>query len=117
LIVYKPGYEFLQQDLTFSDSITGQLLTLRRDDGIEVRAHDRESGAALRLLFVSEAGVAKPGALARMTIRLDQDGVGRLPTAVSDAPLMLWATGYRPITLAGGSGQPIELLFAKDDQF
>jgi hypothetical protein len=120
--VYRPDFEYLQQRLMFATSVADQVLPLHREEGVELRAHDRQSGDAVRHVYVSEAdtlsnaGVAKPGALARFIVRLDATGVGRLPRGVLEQPVAFWAEDYAPIKITAWDGEPLDLRFSRVSQ-
>ena len=73
--------------MSFTAPVLDYVVELHRDEGIEFRAHDRATGSALRLVFVSVSDVSTPGDAAKFSIGLNDAGSGRLPSALMNDTL------------------------------
>jgi Carboxypeptidase regulatory-like domain len=104
---YKPGYEMVRQRITYSAPIRDLTIRLRRDAGVELSAHDAASGKALEYVYAFEVIGDHNGS--QLVVRLDEDGIGHLPRALSGTTLAFSADGYLPQTIAAWEGDRLDL--------
>lgn len=107
LSAYKPGYELFRERITYVSPVADKAIRLRPGTGVEIRAHVASSGAAVRDLQVAEA--LRDGDLGMvLQIRLDENGVGSLPSGLAGSTLTIDGAG-RSIVVREWDGQPLDL--------
>jgi hypothetical protein len=105
LAVYKPGYEMHRKRISFDTGSKELTIRLREETGVEVTAH--EAGRPLRQLIAAEVLGTARGALLRL--QLDDDGRGRLPSALAGSTLRFVAPGCEPTVIEAWNGSKLEL--------
>jgi hypothetical protein len=107
LTAYKPGYEMFRERIAYASPVPDMTIELRRDVGVEFRAHDAASGKALAHVFASEMIGTRSGA--QLQLLLDENGVGYLPRTLAGATLKFTAGGYLSPTIAAWDGRTLDL--------
>jgi hypothetical protein len=111
LSVHKPGYEMHRERMAYGSPTTGMTIRLRASRGAEIRAREAKRGAPLRLLSATE--VTADGNGSRLTIRLDENGIGYLSSTLAGSTISFHATGYQPVVIPDWTGQGLELRFER----
>jgi hypothetical protein len=106
LSVYKPDYDLVRQRETVSASVFGFTLTLPRNDGLEIRVHDADTGTPLPMVAVR---VQDRGPGLRLPL---SDGVGELPDALAGETVEISANGYAPVSITPRRGGRTEVTLA-----
>jgi hypothetical protein len=109
LTVYKTGYELHRKRISFDTNSKELTIRLREEPGIEVTAH--EAGRPLRQLIAAEVLGTARGTLLRL--ELDDEGMGRLPSALAGSTLRFIAPGCEPTVIEAWSGTKLELQFER----
>jgi hypothetical protein len=110
LTVYKPGYEMQREKISYSSPITNKTITLRRSAGVEVRVQSAPTGPEIRQLFIRETMPGSDYGIG-LSIALDGEGIGYLPSALAGSTLNIQRSGARPIVIERWNGQSLELKF------
>lgn len=110
LTVYKPGYEMQREKISYSSPITNKAITLRKSAGVEVRVQSAPNGPEIRQLFISEKMPDSDYGIG-LSIALDGEGIGYLPSALAGSTLSIARSGARPIVIEKWNGQSLELKF------
>ena len=111
LTVYKPGYAMFRERLAYTAPTLDITIRLRRDAGIEVRAHDAMTGKPLRKVLAIEMVGDRP--TLKVPIPLDEEGTGHIPAALAGAALAFGADGYAMQRLSTWNGESLELRFSR----
>jgi hypothetical protein len=112
LSVYKPGYEMVRERVTYGTPISGMTIRLRPSPGVGISVIDAESGRGIREVFLSETIGDTDGI--GLWVRLDENGAGSLPSALSGSTLRIAARGgYAPAVIQEWNAQPLELRLKK----
>ncbi len=112
LIAYKPGYEMFRERISYTSPIPDMTIELRRDVGVELRAHDAANGKALPHVHAFEMIGARNGA--QLQVHLDENGVGYLPRALAGATLKFTVGDYVSRTISAWDGKRLDLKFVRN---
>jgi hypothetical protein len=107
LSVYKPGHEMRRTRISYTLPIADMTISLRQEAGVPIRVREAGSGEALQQIFATEMIGDHTGS--RLQLRLDDDGVGYIPAALSGSTLSFSAVGYAPAVISGWDGQRLDL--------
>ncbi len=105
---YKPGYELFRERITYVSPVANKSIRLRPGTGVEIGAHVASSGAAVRDLQVIEALRDGGGLGIVLQVRLDENGVGSIPSGLAGSTLTIEGAG-RSIVVREWDGQPLDL--------
>lgn len=106
--IYKPGYEMVRERITYGSPITNMTTRLRQSSGVEVKAQATETGRPRRELFVIEMlGNGTRGI--QLRVRLDENGVGSLPSALAGSTLNIHGSSATPAVIREWNAQPLDL--------
>jgi hypothetical protein len=111
LTIYKPGYDLYRERIAYASPMTDMTIRLSRGNGVQLRARDSASGKPLRKLSAFEMIGDRNGL--RLSVALDEDGVGYLPGGLQGATIAMWADGYEQQTVSAWDGQRLDLKFAR----
>ena len=114
MTVYKPGYALYRERIAFAAPILDMTIRLRRDLGVEVRAHDAATGKPLRKLVASEMRGDRP--TFQVTIPLDEEGVGYVPGGLSGITVDFWADGYATQSVREWDGEQLNLKLVREQR-
>ncbi len=106
LVAHKAGYDMYRERVSYSAPIPEMKIELRRDAGVEVRAHDA-SGKSPPHVWASE--VIGDGKGVMLQVNLDEQGVGYIPRALAGATIAFSAGGYTPLTVPAWNGKRLNL--------
>jgi hypothetical protein len=107
LTVYKPGFQMHRQRLSFDTNSKEHTIRLREEPGVELTAHVADTDSPLRRLIAVEVIGTGRGTL--LHLQMDDQGTGRLPTALAGSTLRFIAPGCQPITIDRWDGEKLEL--------
>jgi hypothetical protein len=113
LTAYKPGYEMFRERISYS-SPKEMTIRLRQDGGVQIRARHAGSGKPLQSVFAIEMVGERNGS--RLQLRLDQNGVGSIPSALQGSTISFSAFGYAPVVIRDWNGQSLDLQLEKQAQ-
>lgn len=108
LTVYKLGYEMQREKISYSSPITNKKITLRKSAGVEVRVQSASDGTQIHQLFVRERMPGSDYGIA-LSIPLDREGIGYLPSALAGSTLTIQPYGSKPVVIEKWDGQSLEL--------
>jgi len=111
MTVYKPGYAMYRERIAFAAPVLDMTIRLRRDAGVEVRAHDAATGKPLRKLTVSEMRGERP--TFQVPVPLDEEGAGYIPGALAGTAVDFWAEGYATQSVREWDGERLTLKFVR----
>jgi hypothetical protein len=114
MTVYKPGYALYRERLAFAAPILDMTIRLRRDLGVEVRAHDAATGKPLRKVVASETRGDRP--TFQVTVPLDEEGVGYIPGGLAGTTVDFWADGYAMQSIREWDGEQLTLKFVRAER-
>jgi hypothetical protein len=114
MTVYKPGYAMYRERIAFAAPSLDMTIRLRRDAGVEVRAHDSATGKPLRKLVASE--MRGDRATFQVPVPLDEEGAGYIPGALAGAAIDFWAEGYAPQSVREWDGERLNLKFVRQQR-
>jgi carboxypeptidase family protein len=112
MTVYKPGYALYRERIAFAAPILDMTIRLRRDAGVEVRAHDAATGKPLQKLTASEIRGERP--TFQVAVPLDEDGTGYIPGGLAGATVDFWAEGYATQSVREWDGERLNLKFVRE---
>jgi len=112
MTVYKPGYAMYRERIAFAAPILDMTIRLRRDVGVEVRAHDAATGNPLRKLTASEMRGER--ATFQVSVPLDEEGAGYIPGALAGVAIDFWADGYAVQSVREWDGERLDLKFVRE---
>jgi hypothetical protein len=107
--VYKPGYEMFRDRISYGSPVNDMAFRLRRSSGVELRIQVEEGGKTLRNVFMREKIGDSEGI--GLWIRLDENGMGSIPSALSGSSLTFGVTGYVPAVIEKWDARPLDLRF------
>lgn len=107
LTVYKPGYELYRAPLSYGSPVSDMLISMRPARGVEIRARDAESNAAVSSVTVVEIFNGMRGIV--LQLQADQNGISYLPSGLSGNSLRISAANYVPTDIPNWNGQPLDL--------
>lgn len=111
LIAYKPGYEMFRERISYAAPIADRTIELRRDAGVEIRAHDA-AGKPLPHVYANEMIGERNGT--SLKVHLDAAGLGQIPRALAGTTLTFRAGGYVPQVISAWNGKSLDLKFVRD---
>jgi hypothetical protein len=114
MTVYKPGYALYRERIAFAAPILDMTIRLRRDVGVEVRAHDAATGKPLQKLTASEMRGERP--TFQVTVPLDEQGAGFIPGALAGTAVDFWAEGYAIQSVREWDGERLNLKFVREQR-
>jgi carboxypeptidase family protein len=114
MTVYKPGYAMYRERIAFATPVLDMTIRLRRDTGVEVRAHDAATGKPLHKLIVSEMRGDRP--TFQVPVPLDEDGAGYIPGALAGTAIDFWAEGYAKQSVREWDGEQLNLKFVRESR-
>jgi Carboxypeptidase regulatory-like domain len=114
MTVYKPGYAMYRERIAFAAPNLDMTIRLRRDAGVEVRAHDSATGKPLRKLVASEMRGDRP--TFQVPVPLDEDGAGHIPGELAGTAIDFWAEGYAMQSVREWDGQRLNLKFVREQR-
>jgi hypothetical protein len=114
MTVYKPGYAMYRERIAFSAPVLDMTIRLRRDAGVEIRAHDAATGKPLRKVTASEMRGERP--TFQVAVPLDEEGAGYIPGEFAGAAIDFWAEGYAPQSVREWDGQRLNLKFVREQR-
>jgi hypothetical protein len=114
MTVYKPGYAMYRERIAFAAPNLDMTIRLRRDVGVEVRAHDAATGKPLRQLTASEMRGDRP--TFQVPVPLDEDGAGHIPGELAGTAIDFWAEGYAMQSVREWDGQRLNLKFVREQR-
>jgi protocatechuate 3,4-dioxygenase beta subunit len=114
LTAYKPGYSMYREPFTYTSPSTGLVLPVQQDRGVEVRVRLANTGELPRSVYVVEQLARQHGT--RLLLRLDEYGVGYLPTALSGRTLSFASGSYAPVVIRDWSGQALDLTLVRSQK-
>jgi hypothetical protein len=103
LTVYKPGYEMVRKHISLGTNSADLELVLREERGVEVTAREAVSGTPVRAIEVIDNGRGS------LTLYLDKDGVGYLPSALAGSTLRFMTRCCEPTVIEAWNGGRLEL--------
>jgi hypothetical protein len=107
LSAYKPGYEMYRERISYGPASGGITIPLRQGKGVEVRLREAGSGSPIREAHVSETIDGRRGI--GMPLRLDQNGVGYLPRALTGSTLTFYVESYANAMISNWDGQELDV--------
>lgn len=107
LTAYKPGYEMVRQRISYSAPTTGLTISLRQSRGIEITVREAGSGKPLRQVEALE--MIGDGNGSKLQLRLDENGIGYIPEALTGSTLSFSAYRYAPTVIRAWSGQELDV--------
>jgi hypothetical protein len=114
MTAYKPGYALYRERIAFAAPILDMTIRLRRDLGVEVRAHDAATGKPLRKVVASEMRGDRP--TFQVTVPLDEEGVGYVPGGLAGVNVDFWADGYAMQSIREWDGEQLNLKFVRKER-
>jgi hypothetical protein len=105
--VYKPGYEMFRERITYGSPVNDMAFRLRRSSGVELRIQGADGGKELRNVFLSEKIGDSDGI--GLWIRLDENGIGSIPSALAGSRLSLTIPGHVPAVIDKWDARPLDL--------
>jgi hypothetical protein len=105
--VYKPGYEMFRERIAYGSPETDLAFRLRRSNGVEVRIQEADGSKILRDVFLSETIGDSKGI--GLWIRLDENGVGSIPSALAGSRLSFGIPGHEPAVVDKWDARPLDL--------
>ena len=114
LTLYKPGYEMFRERIAYVSPLLDMTIRLRRDAGVQVRAHDASTGKPLRKLLATE--MLGDRATVKVSVPLDEQGMGYVPSALAGTTLAFWTDGYAPQTVSAWDGDRLDLKFVREQR-
>ncbi len=107
LIVYKPGYEMYREKISYSSPITNKTITLRRNDGVEVRV--KTGSRRFPIGFTITQSFPGNDSVIDIWVPLDRERVGRVPSALAGTTFQIGRFSGQPLVYEDWDGQPFEL--------
>ena len=107
LTAHKPGYEMFRKRISYGSPVAGLTVQLRQEMGVEIRVREAGSGKPLQQIFAIEMIGDRNGS--RLQLRLDDDGMGYIPSALTGSALSISAFGYLPTVIRGWNGQRLDV--------
>jgi hypothetical protein len=107
LSAYKPGYEMYRERISYDAATGAMTIGLREGKGVAIRLQEAGSARPIRNAQVSESIGGRPGTGLRL--RLDENGVGYLPSGLAGSTLTFHARAYAPAVVSDWNGQELEL--------
>jgi hypothetical protein len=114
MTVYKPGYALYRERIAYAAPVLDMTIRLRRDTGVEVRAHDAATGKPLRKLVASEMRGDRP--TFQVSVPLDEEGAGYIPGALAGTAIDFWAEGYVTRSVSEWDGERLSLMFVREQR-
>lgn len=112
MTVYKPGYALYRERIAYAAPVLDMTIRLRRDTGVEVRAHDAATGKPLRKVVASE--MRGDRATFQVTVALDEEGSGYIPGALAGTAIDFWTEGYATQSVREWDGERLTLKFVRE---
>jgi hypothetical protein len=107
LMVYKPGYEMYREKISYSAPITNKAITLRKNDGVEVRV---PSGSRrFPIGFTITQSLPGNDYTVDIWVPLNHEGVGHIPSALAGTTFQIGRFSGQPLVFEDWDGQPFEL--------
>jgi carboxypeptidase family protein len=114
MTVYKPGYALYRERIAYAAPVLDMTIRLRRDTGVEVRAHDAATGKPLRKLVASEMRGDRP--TFQVSVPLDEEGAGYIPGALAGTAVDFWTEGYATQSVREWDGERLTLKFVREQR-
>jgi hypothetical protein len=114
MTVYKPGYAMYRERIAFTAPVLDMTIRLRRDPGVEVRAHDAATGKPLQKLTASEMRGDRP--TFQLSVPLDEEGAGYIPGALAGTAIDFWTDGYATQSVREWDGERLSLKFVREQR-
>ena len=111
LSAYKPGYEMHRERISYGSAIEGMMIRLRPGEGVQIRVRDARSGRPIQSVRANETLGERHGS--SLQVRLDENGLGRIPSALAGSTLTFYAGNYVPAVVRDWSGQELDLQLEK----
>jgi hypothetical protein len=106
-MVYKPGYEMYREKISYSAPITNKTITLRKNDGVEVRV---PSGSRrFPIGFTITQSLPGNDYTVDIWVPLNHEGVGHIPSALAGTTFQIGRFSGQPLVFEDWDGQPFEL--------
>jgi hypothetical protein len=107
LMVYKPGYEMYREKISYSAPITNKTITLRKNDGVEVRVPS--DSRRFPIGFTITQSFPGNDYTVDIWIPLDHERVGHIPSALAGTTFQIGRFSGQPLVFEDWDGQPFEL--------
>lgn len=96
-----------RERLSWPSAVNDRTVRLRRAEGVEIRVRDGDDGRPLRSVMAIE--MVGEGNGTRLSLQLNEEGVGHLPAALEGSTLVFSDWAYEPIRVREWNGQALEL--------
>jgi carboxypeptidase family protein len=107
LIVYKAGYEMYREKISYSSPITNKTITLRKNDGVEVRV--KTGSRRFPIGFTITQTIPSNENVVDIWVPLDRERVGHVPSALAGTTFQIGRFSGQPLVYEDWDGQPFEL--------
>jgi hypothetical protein len=107
LMVYKAGYEMYREKIAYSSPITNKTITLRKNDGVEVRVPP--GSRRFPIGFTITQSFPGNDYIVDIWVPLDHDRVGHVPSALAGTTFQIGRFSGQPLVFEDWDGQPFEL--------
>jgi hypothetical protein len=107
LIVYKPGYEMYREKIAYSSPITNKTITLRRNDGVEVRV--KTGSRRFPIGFTITQSFPGNDSVVDIWVPLDRERIGHVPSALAGTTFQIGRFSGQPLVFEDWDGQSFEL--------
>jgi protocatechuate 3,4-dioxygenase beta subunit len=111
LTAYKPGYSMYRERFTYTAPVGDLVLPIQRDKGVEIRVRYADTGKAAGSVYIVEDTGRQHGS--RLHLKLDEFGVGSVPSALSGKTLSIASGDYQPVVIRDWSGMALDLTLAR----
>lgn len=112
LSAYKLGYEMYRERISYGPNTDVVTIPLHPGKGVRIKVTDAVSGQPLRRARVTETIDGRPGS--GLQLRLDENGVGTIPRAMTGSTLTFRAQFYVPTNISEWSGQELDVQLQKE---
>jgi hypothetical protein len=106
LTVYKRGYELLRRRISYETPTLELEFKLREDRGVEIRARDANNQPPAQLIANEVVGAGNGVSL---RVRLNEQGIGYIPSALAGTTLRFVAPGHQPAVIHSWNGDRLDL--------
>lgn len=111
LSAHKSGYELYREPFSFSTPVADMTIRLDQGKGVEAQARDAISGKPLRSMSVHAVETVRGRHGISFTVRLDENGVGYVPSRLAGSTLSFGVDGYAVAEVRDWSGDELRLKF------
>jgi hypothetical protein len=111
LSAHKSGYELYREPFSFSAPVADMTIRLGQGKGVEAQVRDAISGKPLRSMDLHAVETIRGRHGISFNVRLDENGVGYVPSGLAGSTLSFGADGYSAAEVRDWSGDELRLKF------